>query len=291
MILVLFFAVCLTLLLWDSGGQFDVVSGFVLVLVIWAASGELRRRLNPASRWSEGGPMYQKRPWSDYGWGIALLLVLLSVPLADWYGLPQAPSMILFVVLIVAVGIREFERRSERVSGIQIWCFRRRYRFYEQGYSALRSELKGVRLPHWDVHAAPAVRGTYKGLRFLAFEYHEQDETRGDERGTVITVFSGQRFRPMYVRRRDPDDRKIDGVQLELAAFNQAFRVEAQDPRWAFEVLSQDSMEHLLSGPRFDDIHLRDEALTVVHRTPLQVDGVEATLQFAYDLVRKIPST
>lgn len=291
MILLLFFAACLTLLLWDSGGQFDVVSGFVLVLLIWAAIGEVRRRLNPSSRWSEGGPAYQKRHCGDYGWGIALLLVLLSVPLADWYGLQQAPSMILFVALIVAVGIREFERRSERISGIQIWCFRRGYRFYEQGYSALRRELEGVRLPHWDVHAAPAVRGTYEGLRFLVFEYHEQNETRGDERGTAVTVFSGQRLRPMYVRRRDPDDGKTDGVQLELAAFNQAFRVEAQNPRWAFRVLSQDSMEHLLSGPRFDEIHLRDEALTVVHRALLQDDGVEAALRFAHDLVRKIPST
>jgi hypothetical protein len=290
-ILLLFLAVCLTLLLWDSGGQFDVVSGFVLVLVIWAASGELRRRLNPASRWSEGGPAYPKRHWSDHGWGIALLLVLLSVPLADWYGLPQAPSMILFVVLIVAVGIRGFERRAQRVSGIQIWCFRRGYRFYEQGYSALRSELKGVRLPYWDLHAAPAVLGTYEGLRFLAFEYHEQDETRGDERGTVVTVFSGQRLRPMYVRRRDPDDRKTDGVRLELAAFNQAFRVEAQDPRWAFKVLSQDSMEYLLSEPLFDEIRLRDEALTVLHRTPLQADGIQSALRLAHDLLGKIPST
>lgn len=289
-LLIVFFFVCLGLLLWDSSGEFDLVSGFVLVLLVVTATRELRRRRTAASRWADRGPAAQRRPRSDFLWGTAIILTLLSVPLAGWYQFPQTPPLILFVVLIVAVGVRELDLAGRRASAIQGWCFEQGYRFYERGYSQLRCQFGGAGLPRWGANAAPAVVGQYEGRSFLAFAYYQEDEDNRYERGTVVAVFSDRRLPAVDIYKRDPEESRTDGAQLELAAFNQAFRVETKDPRRAFEILGQESMERLLGGPRFDEIHLREDALIVLHKTSLHVEGIEAALDLAHFLLRRIPA-
>jgi len=289
-VLIIFFSICLGFLLWDSTGEFDLVSGFVLVLLVITATRELRRRRGAASRWADSGPVAQQRPRTDILWGTAIILTLLSVPLAGWYQFPQTPLFILFVILIVAVGVREFELAGLRASAIRRWCFEQGYRFYERGYSQLRRQFRGSGLPRWGANAAPAVVGQHEGRSFLAFAYYQEQAEHRHERGTVVAVFSGRNLPPVDIYRRDPEESRTDDVQLELAAFNQAFRVETKDPRRAFEVLGQESMERLLDGPRFDEVHLREDALIVLHKTPLHGEGIEIALDLAHFLLRRIPA-
>ncbi len=136
---------------------------------------------------------------------------------------------------------------------------------HHPGFSCLRQGDQ-------DRFAFNIISGDYQGYSFRAFDYHYQTvmsrSRRMQERGWGAQHIQDHEFSAVLVETDQPlpslsirpsnsiwrgigDFLGASGIQFELASFNEQFFVEAEDPRWAYEVLPQATLEFLLQSPRF----------------------------------------
>ena len=83
-------------------------------------------------------------------------------------------------------------------------------------------------------------------------------------RGSTVVLYTDISLKPLYIRHEGFGDKVADSidaedddeVKLESAEFNSQFHVRSPDHKWAYDVLSQETMELLLKSPRFHlDFH------------------------------------
>ncbi len=138
-----------------------------------------------------------------------------------------------------------------------------------------------------DRFAYNIMTGDHQGYPFTAFDYHYQTRSRTHSRGRPNSGSSMDRGQGLRISWGDTDEEVRDhefsaviletslplrslslrptnmimrgisdffgtsGVQFELTEFNNQFHVEAEDPRWAYDLLSQSTMELLLKSPQY----------------------------------------
>ena len=100
--------------------------------------------------------------------------------------------------------------------------------------------------------------GELEGMQITAFDYHYatgSGKHRRTHRFSAVITRSPIPLKPLFLRRERAFDKLteflgMDDIDFESAEFSRTFFVKAADKRWAFDVIHQGMMDHLLAGPR-----------------------------------------
>jgi hypothetical protein len=107
------------------------------------------------------------------------------------------------------------------------------------------------------------MRGEVDRRDVWAFDYHYQtySHTKNGRQThhhhfSAVILHSGLALKPLRIRTEHFFDKLsqtlgFDDIDFESAEFSREFYVKADDKRWAFDVISQRTMEFLLEAPRF----------------------------------------
>jgi hypothetical protein len=149
--------------------------------------------------------------------------------------------------------------------------------------------------------ARHVLRGHASGRPCLAFEYSFRYQVPGGPQGSaeavstwsVAAVAMPVRLPRMAVSRQGPIGRFVaalgrQGVELESEDFNRRFRVRADEPKVAFDVLHPRVMAALLDGPFFD---FRMESADALSCWPgrLRLEDVDQRMKFLLRVVDGVP--
>ena len=170
---------------------------------------------------------------------------------------------ILLVVIAIAVG-------SFVVTQIQANGRRRMLAAWSLAcgldFRPARDDRFGYRYPHFaclnrghNRYAENRLLGRIGDHKLCAFDYHYETDS-GDNRQrhnfSAVVLTTNLALRPLVIRPGTFLDRVsallgFEGIEFESAEFNKQFHVTSPDRRWAFDVLSQATMEFLLDSARF----------------------------------------
>jgi hypothetical protein len=170
--------------------------------------------------------------------------------------------MFLILVVVIGVAIAAQVQAAKRSRALAAWAFSHDFEFH-----AVRDKGFGDRYPHFEClnvgesrYAENVMQGRTGDYRVCAFDYtyvvnsSGKDQTRHQFSAVIVTA--NLPLKPLIIRHETVFDRLaaavgIEGIQFESAAFNKEFHVRSPDPRWAFDVLPQATMEFLMNAPKF----------------------------------------
>jgi len=170
------------------------------------------------------------------------------------------------IVLVVVVAYFTYQAEKKRRAALLAWAG-------AHGLSHRTEKDRGLerRFPMHkclregsDRYAENVMEGERKGRKLCAFDYHYETYST-DSKGSrqthhhwfsAVVVDCGLPLKPLFIRPENFFDKitefvGYDDIDFELAEFSRKFYVKAPDPRWAFDVLHQRTMEFLLESPRF----------------------------------------
>jgi hypothetical protein len=165
--------------------------------------------------------------------------------------------ILIILGIIVVAQIYAQQRRKE----LAAWASSRGLQFrpsrvYEMGdqYPDFGCLNHGTRR-----YAENVIRGRIGQRSVCAFDYHYETSNGdhdGSHRFSALIVTTNLPFKPLLIRHEAFLDRVaaflgFEGIEFESAEFSKEFHVKSPDRRWAFDVLSQATMEFLLRSPRF----------------------------------------
>lgn len=106
--------------------------------------------------------------------------------------------------------------------------------------------------------------GEWRGRPLQVFDFHYETHHRDSKgrrrtrhhRGTAALVGSAVPLQPLHVRAEGLLDRLgafvgLDDINFESAEFSRRFHVQAENRRWAYDVLHPRALEFLLGAPDF----------------------------------------
>ncbi|UCF09510.1 MAG: hypothetical protein JSW65_05445 [Candidatus Bipolaricaulota bacterium] len=160
----------------------------------------------------------------------------------------------LVVVLLIWLGAK---RRKE----LAAWATSRGLAFRpakDAGFDERYRDFTCLRRGHsrW---AQNIMSGDWEGHAVTAFDYRYvtgHGKNRSVHHFSAAIVASEIPLKPLKIRPEGLFDRVTeffgaDDIDFESAEFSREFHVKSVDPRWAYDVLHQRTMEFLLSMPRF----------------------------------------
>jgi len=160
-----------------------------------------------------------------------------------------------------------------------------------------------------DRFAFNIITGDYQGYRIQIFDYHYQTVARRSQRlqlsgssdqgikdheFSAVLVETGLNLRELSIRPSNGTWRSIgdffgnSGVQFELGAFNQEFFVDAADPRWAYNILPQSTLEYLLNAPRYE-VDVGSKSLLAQRSKLLDPPQCLEALELMIGILKRIP--
>lgn len=100
-------------------------------------------------------------------------------------------------------------------------------------------------------------------------------------------------LRPLLVRAESVLDKLaevvgFDDIDFESGEFSRRFHVQAEDRRWAFDVLHQATMEFLLASPVFA-LDFQPGAVLAWRDTQLAVADLPAALDVVHGVLDRLP--
>jgi hypothetical protein len=148
---------------------------------------------------------------------------------------------------------------------------------------------------------ADVLRGTRRGREFVAFSYSYTEGSRDNGSTTyvhTVAVLSLPCVTPMLQIGREGRVAKLldfvgrRDLQLESAEFNDAFRVDTDDEKFAYTVLHPRLMRWLLDSPRADYTPFRFErgALLAWQKDTIEVPKAQWMVDYLSDVADQVPS-
>lgn len=141
------------------------------------------------------------------------------------------------------------------------------------------------------------ITGTHRGAAFVAFEYR-YTESEGDSSTTrrfTVVALDLPAARPRLQVTRETGMSRFLGrfgfrdLQLESEQFNDTFRIDTDDDRFAYDVLHPRMMEWLLAGARAP-FRFDGGQLLAWRPGPVEPEEVVALLGCACDIRDRVPS-
>ncbi|MBB6430208.1 hypothetical protein [Algisphaera agarilytica] len=173
-----------------------------------------------------------------------------------------------FLVLIIVGAIFGNAQRQKRIAALEAWSASlglsfepRKNRRFEKRFAEFACFKQGN-----DRYAYNLAHGRYEGRRVYAFDYHyTTTSTSTDSKGRTTTRTHHHHFsavilepniplKPMLIRPEGFGDRIANffgrnDIDFESAEFSKRFFVQAEDRRWAYDVLHARTMAFLLDQP------------------------------------------
>lgn len=215
------------------------------------------------------------------------------------------PVFVILLFIAVAVGLWLYGRwaAEKRRQALAAWAARRGLRF-SPGEDA---GMDG-RFPHFDClqngdnrYAYNVSEGTLNGRDLRAFDYHYQTYSR-DSKGrrqthhhhfSALILRTGLPLKPLFLRPEGFLDRLgelvgWDDIDFESAEFSRRFYVKAPERRWAFDVISQETMELLLASPEFK-LEMEKGDLILWRDGMLGPEALDQALELGEGILARLP--
>lgn len=238
---------------------------------------------------------------------LGLWLVLgLTCLMVVW---PRMPGDLLIPVMILllapafamwrflAAGYRDADRRK----AVAAWA-----RSQGLSFRAGKDGQMGGRYPKFrclnycdDCYAYNIAEGVHDGRIICAFDYYypAAPDTAIPNNFSAVIVETGLLLKPLFIRPVNVNDKVaqsvgINDIDFESAEFRREFYVASPDPRCAFDVLHQATIEFLLGSPRF---HLNFEGAHIIaYRdviTTFAVEDFQAALRVLCGILDRLPKS
>lgn len=153
-----------------------------------------------------------------------------------------------------------------------------------------------------DRKAGYGFRGKQAGMPFASFEYHfDTTEGTGEHRHTVthtfwVTILEAETKLPnLRVSPENAFERVVgrwlnSDINLESEDFNRAYHVQADEPKFAYDVLQPQLMEKLLTLPTRMDWSIRGGMFMVLQETDIDFTKLSQHLDLLKLVTSSIPA-
>jgi len=216
------------------------------------------------------------------------------------------PALIVLVVIGIAVaaywGYRSRIERQEKVAKHTRAAAENGWAYTGRDDS-LADRFAGTPFGKGHSRAADhAFTGEHRGRPFTAFEYR-YETGGGDSRSTnyVFTVavvplprrMPGLQVAPETLRTKLLGHVGMRDLQLESDEFNEMFRVDTEDERFAYAVLHPRMMQWLIDSPRAEYTPFRFEQgnLLAWHEGGIEAPKVTWMLGYLGDVLERVPAS
>ena len=209
----------------------------------------------------------------------------------------------LLVAVLIGVGIYfNYKREQKRKALLAQWAAANKWTLYDED-DQWCSRWQGNPFGEGDHRRARNVlTGTWKGKPFVSFDYSYETHSSNGKGGTTtqthryaVTAVTLPAYLPRLqvtpetLLTRFGNAVGLADIELESEDFNRAFRVHANDPKFASDVLTARTMQLLLSRPH---LSWRIEGTDILcwqagEQEPVAVNAAVATM---LDVVAGIPS-
>jgi len=202
---------------------------------------------------------------------------------------------ILAIGALIAFGIwRGAKRRKDLAawaSGKGLYFRPERDGGFDERYPAFGCLRRG-----YSRYASNIVEGELNGRRVTAFDYRYVTGSGKDRRThhfSAVVLRSNVGLKPLRIRSENVFDRVteffgLDDIDFESAEFSREFHVKSPDKRWAYDVLHQRTMEHLLSMPRFS-MELDEEHVIAWRNRRFNVETFESAIAVVEGILDRLP--
>ncbi|MCC6679801.1 MAG: hypothetical protein IT445_02760 [Phycisphaeraceae bacterium] len=205
------------------------------------------------------------------------------------------------VIALIVVGAMQAVRRRKELAA---WAAGHGFSFdqfrdghFQDAYPQFKQFDRGER----NRYANNVMRGKHGDHRVVCFDYH-YETTSTDSKGHRTThshEFSGliiappHGLRPLFIRPEHFFDKigeffGLDDIDFESAQFSRKFMVKSSDRRWAFDVITQETMEFMLSHQRYT-MQMDDAHLLLLNDKTWRAADFEQALEYAEHFLALIP--
>lgn len=209
----------------------------------------------------------------------------------------------LFIILAVVGAVFSHKKEKERRAQMRAFAKSRNLYFHQAKVHEFEQDY-----PEFDFlrqgkgrYAYNIMAGKSNNREVTGFDYHYQT-TSTDSKGRTQTHhhrFSGFiiegdfSLKPMTLRPEGLFDKISaafgwDDIDFESAEFSRKFHVKAADRRWAYDVLTQSTMEYLLEAPPYE-IHMGPKHLAVKGASCFEAWEFKKALEIGETILNGIP--
>jgi len=211
---------------------------------------------------------------------------------------------VLIGVLVIAGAIYAHYAAQRRQRALAAWAAARGWSFSAR------------RIDYWD-RLFPGFECLAKGHRRYAFnlgegrlgqwpvrtfDYHYETYSQSKHgrqthhhyfSGVIVTT--GLPLRPLFIRPEGFFDKVTeflgyDDIDFESDEFSRRFYVKAPDRRWAYDVISQPTMEFLLANPRFT-LQFHGTSVIAYRGKTFEIPEFEAAIGLIQGILERLPSS
>lgn len=212
--------------------------------------------------------------------------------------------VVLAVLVVGAVLVFQHLAHRKKVAEFTAYAGRRGWRYTEKDNDlAGRFEGRPFNIGH-SRRARHVLRGTHRGREVVAFEYVYKETTgAGDDRKTevyhnTVVALPTPAPRPKLEVTREGFGRKLLGfigirdLQLESEEFNKTFLIDAEDDKFAYDILHPRMMEWMIADHRALNIPFRFERadLLVWRVGEIKPAAVDELVEYVCDIIDRTPS-
>ena len=214
---------------------------------------------------------------------LLFLLIAVGVIVAAIYGHKRsAKRRLLLRQFAQSRGLSWEPRESSHIDlrFAQFQCFQRGSNRY--GYNNMRGDLGARSVWCFDFHYE--TRSTDSKGRTRVTHHHSSN----------VVLDSGRRLKELAIRREGFFDRVagafgFDDIDFESAEFSRMFHVKSPDKKWAYDVVSQRTMELLMRAPSFR-IELGGTHILVRRDSRFTPSEYDAAMALAANILDGIPA-
>ena len=209
---------------------------------------------------------------------------------------------LIVAIVAIAIGIMVLGQiqADKRRRALAAWGSLRGLEFYPARDSGL-----GDRYAHFaclnhgeNRFADNRLEGRAGDHAFCAFDYHYETsdgKNRARHVFSAVILTTKLPLKPLVIRPERLADRVaallgFEGIEFESAAFNKQFHVTSPDPRWAFNVLPQATLEFLLDSPKFN-LECQLCQIIAYRQTIFQPADFESALEVIEGILSRLPKS
>ena len=145
------------------------------------------------------------------------------------------------------------------------------------------------------------IEGTSGNRPLRAFDYHYYSETQSGEHRdhhyfSAVVMEAGIPLLPLSIRPRGLLDEVtefigFEEIGFESAEFSQKFFVKSPDPRWAYDVVHQKTMELMLAHPHFLIDFQGSQVMAYYHNRMFSLGEFGSALKVVTGIVDGLPKS
>lgn len=205
--------------------------------------------------------------------------------------------LVIVPIIIIAI-VAAWYASQARKKALTAWCVHRGLSFSESRREIENAfPLCGCFSRGHNRYGYNFVRGSLGGRTVAAFDYHYETGSGKNHhtyRFSAVTVDSPVPLEPLTIRREGFFD-KVAGffghedINFESADFSREFHVSAPNRRWAYDVLSQRTIEFLLGRDPHWGIQFERGCVVVWADSTMEPAEFEAAISLAVGILDGLP--